>query len=113
MPPVKKMPLACSNPLQAVGFLAVAPRIEVHHRDVCGTEFAKQAFVTRAGFVHAARRRDHDDIGLPAAGNLNETPEDLAIVLLILCAADRNDPAARFAFRNSAGTHLGPFSSKR
>ena len=34
-----------------------------------------------------------------AAGNLDEAPQDAAIVLLVLRAADRDDPAARFAFR--------------
>jgi hypothetical protein len=93
--------------LQPVRLLAIAARIEVHHGDACRTEFAEQCFVARPGLVHLARGRDHDDVGGLAAGSLHEATQDAPVVLLVLRAADRNDPAARGAFGNSAWTHVG------
>ena len=92
--------------LQAIRLLAVATRIEVHHRDARCAELAKQRFVARPGLVHLARGRDHDDVGFLAAGNVDEAAQDALIVLLVLRAADRDDPAARFAFGNLTWTHV-------
>src|SRR5208337_1255520 len=84
------------------GLLAVASRVEVHHRDARRADGAEQLLIARPGLVHAARGRDHDDVGVPATGDAHEALEDVAIVLLVLGAADRNDPAARLAVGNFA-----------
>ena len=60
------------DPLQAIGLLAVAARVEVHHVDARGAEVAEQRFVARAGLVHPAGGRDDDDVGFSAAGNFDE-----------------------------------------
>jgi hypothetical protein len=43
---------------------------------------------TAAGLVQAARGRDHHDVGLAPAGAAHEALEDVAVVLLVLGAAD-------------------------
>src|SRR4030095_13674364 len=93
------------EPAQAVRLLAVAARIEVHHRHALGAQLAEQGFVARCGLVYAAPRPDHDDIGVLAAGDLDEAPQDAGIVLLVLRSADRDDPAAACTVRDSAWTH--------
>jgi hypothetical protein len=93
--------------LEASRFLAVAARVEVHHVDAARAEFAEQLFVARAGLVRAARGRDHDDVGVAAAGDAHETLEDARVVFLVLGATDRDDVAARFAFGDPARAHGG------
>ena len=48
-------------------FLAVAARVEVHDVDAARAELAEEFLVALAGFVRAARGRDHDDVGVVAA----------------------------------------------
>ena len=91
--------------LQATRLLTVAACVEVHHRDTTRADFAKQRFVARPGLVHLAGGRDHYDVGILAAGNLDEPAQDAPIVFLVFRAADRDDPAARCAFDNLTWTH--------
>src|SRR5262249_4342561 len=79
--------------LQPPGLATVASRIEVHHRDAYGAECAEDLLVARAGLVDAARSRYHDDIGVLTPRDMHEALEDAAVVLLVLRAADRDDPS--------------------
>src|SRR5215831_7361045 len=88
--------------LQPPGLATVASRVEVHHRDAGGAECLEDLLVARAGLVHAARSRNHDDIGVLAPRDIHEALEDVAVVLLVLRAADRDDPSPRLTLWNSA-----------
>ena len=105
LPPVKKMPLASRDARKAARFLAVAARVEVHDVDAARAELAEELLVALAGLVRAARGRDHDDVGVVAAGLAHEAREDARVVFLVLGAADRNDAAARLAFGDPAWAH--------
>ena len=100
------------EPLQAIRLPAIAPGIEVHHRDARRPELAKQFFVAWPGLIQSARSRDDHDVRRRASRHRDETREDAAIILLILGPADRNDPAPCFAFRNFAW-HGGESSAKK
>ena len=106
LPPVKKMPVASSSRCRRFGSWQSRRVSKSITGDARCAELAKQRFVARPGLVHLAGGRDHDDVGILAAGNLDEAAQDAPIVLLVLRAADRDDPAARFAFGNSAWTHV-------
>jgi len=96
------------EPAQAPAFLAVAAGIEIHDRDALGAELPEQLFVACSRLVHAAGRRNHDDVRpLPARG-LHEAFENVPVILLVLGTADRDDPAACGAFRNPAGHCAAP-----
>src|SRR6516162_2590571 len=88
--------------LQPAGLAAVTPRVEVHHRDACRTECTENLLVAGAGLVHAARGRNHDDIGTLAPRDPHEALEDATVVLFVLRAADRDDPPPRLALWHSA-----------
>src|SRR6516162_6968225 len=66
--------------LQPPGLTAVAPRVEVHHRDARGAERAEDLLVARPGLVHAARGRNHHEIGLLTSRDAHEALEDAAVV---------------------------------
>ena len=91
--------------LEPARLLAVAARVEVHHVDAARAELAEQLLVAAARLVRAARGRDHDDVGVVAAGDLHEAREDLRVVFLVLGAADRDDVPARLAVRDPARAH--------
>ncbi len=105
LPPVKKMPVASRMRVEPALLLAVAARVEVHDVDALSAELAEDFLVALAGLVRAARGRDHDDVGVPAPGDLHEAREDLRVVFLVLGAADRDDVPAGLAFRDAAGGH--------
>ena len=90
---------------QAVGFLAVAAGVEIHHVDAGGTQACEDFLVAGAGFSQLAGRRDHHDIGVPAAAEADEALEDAGVVFLVLGAADRNDPTSFATIGDLAGTH--------
>src|SRR5580658_2245148 len=82
--------------------LAVTAGIEIHDRDASGTDVGEQLLVARPRLVHTARGRYHNDVGLPAPRSAHEALEDASVVLLVLRAADGDDPAALCALGNSA-----------
>ena len=98
----KKYPGRFLEAAQPSRLLAVAAGVEVHDRDLPGAQIPEELFVARTGLVHAARGGNDDDIGVVAAGDCNEALEDVAIVFLILGAADRHNPTACFAVGNFA-----------
>ena len=88
------------------GLLTVAAGIKVHHGDFRRSDLLEDLLIAGAGLVHAACRRDDDDVCIRAAGNAHEALEDLAVIFLILCAADRNDPPTCLAVGNFTGHYL-------
>src|SRR5258708_20736849 len=82
------------DPPQPPGLLAVSARVKIHYGYLGGAQVPEELFVARPGLVHAARGGNHDDIGVCAAGDSYETLQDVAIVFLILGAADGHDPTA-------------------
>ena len=90
------------EPLQPAGFLAIPAGVEIHHRDIGRAQVLEEFLVARSGFMHAARGRNHHDIGFRAAGHANEALQNVAVVFLIFGAADGYDPAASLAVGNFA-----------
>ena len=56
LPPVKKMPVASLEALQAARLVAVAARVEVHRRDASRADVAEQLLVARPGLGAAGWR---------------------------------------------------------
>src|SRR5215469_15754615 len=90
------------EPRQPSRLAAVASRIEVHRRDACCAECPENPLVAWAGLVHAAGGGNHHDIGVLTARDTHEALEDAAVVFLVLCATDRDDPSARLTRWNLA-----------
>ncbi len=102
----------CFESLEPAGFVAVAPGVEVHRRDTSGTDVTEQLFVARPGLGQAAGGGNHDDVGVAVARDTHEPLEDVAVVLFVLGAADRDDPAAGSAFRDDARQRAAPSDSR-
>ena len=85
---------------QSPGFLAIPPRVEIHHGHVFGAEVLEELFVARPSLVHAARSGDNYDIGSRTARDAYEALQNSATVFLILGAADGYDPTAGLALGN-------------
>ncbi len=100
---------------QAVALLGVAARVEIERAHARGAELGKEGLVTRAGVRELARGRDHDDFGLVAAADVDETAQDAGLGRrLFFGAADRDDPSAHAFGGDLAGAHcvfFAPFLS--
>src|SRR6266404_3023775 len=88
------------EPPQAAGFLAVAARIEIHHRHPRGAQVREEFLVPGPRLVHPTGCGDDDDIRVGAARDAYEAFQNMAVVLLVFGAADRHDPAATLARGN-------------
>src|SRR5437879_2692833 len=88
--------------LESPRLAAVAAGVEIHDGHPRGADVPEQLLVARAGLVHPARGGDDDDVGLTPARLAHEALEDAAVILLVLRAPDRDDPATLLAGGNSA-----------
>ena len=88
------------EPLQTARFLAVPPRVEIHHGDVGCAQVLEDLFVARPGLVQAAGRGNDHDVGVLAAGEAQKAFQDGPVVFLVLGTPDGNDPAASLAGGN-------------
>ena len=104
-PPVKNTPLARPKRSSRPGSSAVPPGIEIQRRHASRPHVAEKALVARAGTSRHARRGYDRDVGAVAAGQTDESVQDLRRVLLVLGAPDWNDPSPFAAFGHLACTH--------
>ena len=90
---------------QAVVFIGITARIEVHRCHPAGAELGKHLLVARPGIGQLAGRRDHHDIGIAAATKLDKALQDPGIVQLLLGTTNRNDPAPLCTVGGPARAH--------
>src|SRR5580658_6911415 len=88
--------------LQPSGLLAVAAGIEIHHGHAPGAQLLEQLFITRSGLMGATGRGNDHDVSLIRPRDTHEALEDVAVIFLILRAADGHDPATALTVGNLA-----------
>src|SRR5690606_41198730 len=80
--------------LRAARLLAVAAGVEVHDLDPGHPHLAEQRLVVAPALAQAAGGGNDHDVGVGAAAQFDEARQDARVGVLVLGAADRNDPAA-------------------
>ena len=91
--------------LEAARLLGIASGIEVQRAGAACAHFAKNAFVPRSRVAHQAGGRDDGDVRRAAARQIDEAPQNLRRVFLLLGTSDRDDPTPPPAFRHLTCAH--------